>query len=301
VPVLAAVGGMAGPALIYVGVAVAGDVPELLPGWAIPCATDIAFSYLVARFVLGPKHQGIPFLLLLAIADDAFGLVILAAFYPAGTVRPVEFVLLLVIAMGIAQWLRRGRTRNFWPYIAGAGVVSWVAFYRGGLHPALALVPIVPFLPHAERDPGLCVEAPHAHDPLNEFEQWWKLPVHVILFFFGLVNAGVPLSGVGPGTWIVLVAIVVGKPVGIVASTALCVAAGLHKPAGVSWRDMTVLGMVAGIGFTVALFFATAAFPRGELLDQTKMGALLSFGASLVAIVAAFLLDVGRMQRRRGD
>ncbi|MBI4886885.1 MAG: Na+/H+ antiporter NhaA [Acidobacteria bacterium] len=297
VPMLAAVGGMAGPALIYVAIALAGGMPELLRGWAIPCATDIAFSYLVARVVLGPKHPGIPFLLLLAIADDALGLVILAAFYPTGAVRPVEFVLLLAVAIGIAAWLRRGRTRNFWPYVAGAGLVSWVAFFRGGLHPALALVPIVPFLPHAKRDPGLFVEAPHAHDPLNAFEHWWKLPVQVILFFFGLVNAGVPVSGVGPGTWTVLVAIVAGKPIGIVLSTALCVAAGLHKPAGVTWRDMTVLGIIAGIGFTVALFFATAAFPPGELLDQTKMGALLSFGASLLAMAAARVLRVERSGR----
>ncbi|HEY5617936.1 MAG TPA: Na+/H+ antiporter NhaA [Vicinamibacterales bacterium] len=298
VPMLAAIGGMAGPAAIYVALALLADVPELLRGWAIPSATDIAFSYLVARFTLGPTHPGIPFLLLLAIADDALGLMILAAFYPTGSVRPVEFVVLLAAAMLIARWLRWGRTRNFWPYVAGAGIVSWVAFYRGGLHPALALVPIVPFLPHAKRDPGLFVESPHAHDPLNEFEHWWRLPVHLILFFFGLVNAGVPISGTGTGTWIVLAAIMLGKPIGIVLSTAICVAAGLHKPAGVTWRDMTVVGIIAGIGFTVALFFATAAFPPGELLDETKMGALLSFSASAFAIAAAFLLRVGRFHPR---
>ena len=298
VPMLAAVGGMAGPAAIYVALALLGGLPELLRGWAIPCATDIAFSYLVARFVLRKSHPAIPFLLLLAIADDALGLVILAAFYPTGSIRPVEFIVLLGVALAIAQWLRRGRTRNFWPYVAGAGIVSWVAFYRGGLHPALALVPIIPFVPHARRDPGLLVESPHAHDPLNAFEHWWKLPVHVILFFFGLVNAGVPVSATGSGTWIVLTAILLGKPIGIVLSTALCVSGGLHKPVGVTWRDIVVVGIIAGIGFTVALFFATAAFPPGELLDETKMGALLSFTASVLAIAAAFLLRVGRFRAR---
>jgi NhaA family Na+:H+ antiporter len=83
-----------------------------------------------------------------------------------------------------------------------------------------------------------------------------------------------------------------------VLSTALCVARGLHKPAGVTWREIVVVGMIAGIGFTVALFFATAAFPPGELLDQTKMGALLSFSASAFAIGAAFLLRVGRFRPR---
>jgi NhaA family Na+:H+ antiporter len=119
--------------------------------------------------------------------------------------------------------------------------------------------------------------------------------VHVILFFFGLVNAGVTVTSVGPGTWIVLAAILVGKPIGIVLSTALCVRAGLQKPAGVTWGDLTIVGIIAGIGFTVALFFATAAFPPGALLDQVKMGALLSFAASVLAFLAA---PVARVRRR---
>jgi NhaA family Na+:H+ antiporter len=292
VPLIAAVGGMAGPAFIYLGLVFALDQPELSRGWAIPCATDIAFSYLVARIIFGPKHPGIPFLLLLAIADDALGLLILAVFYPTGTLRPVEFVVILTVALTIAWALRRRRALSFWPYIAGAGIVSWFAFYRGGLHPALALVPIMPFLPHAARDPGLFVVVSAEPDTLNEFEHWWKVPVHVILFFFGLVNAGVPFSGVGIGTWIVLAAILFGKPLGIIAATALSVAAGLHRPDGVTWEDLTVLGVIAGIGFTVALFFATAAFPDGVLLDQTKMGALLSFSAAIFAGTLALLLRV---------
>lgn len=298
VPLFAAVGGMAVPAAIYVALAIAAETPELVRGWAIPSATDIAFSYLIARYVLGHQHPGIPFLLLLAIADDALGLIVLAAFYPTGPLRPVEFVVLLGVALAFGAWLRRTRTMSFWPYIAGAGFISWVAFYRGGLHPALALVPIIPFLPHARRDPGLFVDSPRLTDPLNRFEHWWRMPVHVILFFFGLANAGVAVSSVGPGTWVVLTAILVGKPVGIVLFTASCVAAGLHKPDGVSWRDIMVLGIIAGIGFTVALFFATAAFPPGQLLDEAKMGALLSFSASAIAVAAAFVLRVGRFARQ---
>lgn len=293
VPLIAAVGGMVGPAAIYAALVLAFDRPELMRGWAIPCATDIAFSYLVARVIFGARHPGIPFLLLLAIADDALGLLILAVFYPTGQLRLVEFAFVLSAALTLAWWLRSRRTLNFWPYVVGAGVVSWLAFYRGGLHPALALVPIMPFVPHAARDKGLFVES-RPHDTLNAFEHWWKIPVHVILFFFGLVNAGVEFGSVGAGTWIVLTAILLGKPIGIVLCTALSVRAGLHRPAGVSWRDLTVLGLVAAVGFTVALFFATAAFPDGELLDQTKMGALLSFSAAIVAVTAAFLLRVGR-------
>jgi NhaA family Na+:H+ antiporter len=297
VPVVAAVGGMAGPAAIYLALVAAFALPELTRGWAIPVATDIAFSYLVARVVLGPTHPGIPFLLLLAIADDALGLLILAVFYPTGELRPGEFVLCGAVAVATAWGLRRRRTRSFWPYILIAGSVSWIAFYRGGLHPALALVPIVPFMPHAARDAGLFVDDPSAHDTLSEFEHWWKVPVQIILLFFGLVNAGVQVSDVGPGTWVVLAAILLGKPIGIMLTTAISVATGLHLPAGVTWRDVLVVGIIAGIGFTVALFFATAAFPPGTLLDQTKMGALLSFSAALVALVAAKALRVTRVYR----
>src|SRR5688572_21311122 len=184
-PLLAAVGGMAGPALIFVGLAMALARHELLRGWAIPCATDIAFSYLAARLIFGAKHPAIPFLLLLAIADDALGLAILAVFYPTGALRLLEFAVLLGMAIAIAGVLRRRAHRSFWPYMLGAGVVSWFAFFRGGLHPALALVPIIPFLPHAERDQGFFAST-HGHDPLSHFEHWWKIPVQIILFLFGL-------------------------------------------------------------------------------------------------------------------
>lgn len=291
-PLIAAVGGMVGPAAIYLVLVFALSTPELRRGWAIPCATDIAFSYLVARIVFGPKHPAIPFLLLLAIADDALGLLILAVFYPTGALRLGEFGLILAVALAVGWWLRRRGTLSFWPYVAGAGIISWTAFYRGGLHPALALVPIVPFLPHTSPDRGLFIDGHPPHDTLTRFEHWWQTPVQGILFLFGVVNAGVQLSGVGIGTWIVLTAILLGKPIGIVSATALSVAAGLHIPNGVTWRDLIVTGVIAGIGFTVALFFATAAFASGPLLDQTKMGALLSMCAGAVALVMARALRV---------
>ena len=137
---------------------------------------------------------------------------------------------------------------SFWPYLIGAGTISWVAFFRGGLHPALALVPIMPFLPHAARDPGLFAKpSDPAHDTLSEFEHWWTVPVAVILFFFGLANAGVAFTSIGIGTWVVLVAILVGKPVGILAATALAVRSGLRRPVGVTWRDLVVIGLVAAM------------------------------------------------------
>ena len=298
VPLLAAVGGIVIPALIYVGLGAQVGDSEFLRGWAIPCATDIAFSYLVARFIFGPRAPAIPFLLLLAITDDAIGLLILAVFYPAGEIRFLEFAVLLVVALGMAWMLRRRDTLTFWPYVLGAGSVAWLAFLRGGLHPALALVPIVPFIPHGARaEPGLGLEHHRRHiDPLSRFEEWWRVPVQVVLFFFGLINAGVPIGNMGSGTAIVLVALVLGKPLGILLFTAGAVGIGLHRPAGVSWSDLAVVGAAAGIGFTVSLFFATAAFEPGQWLDQTKMGALLSFGAATVALALARLLRVGRFR-----
>jgi NhaA family Na+:H+ antiporter len=112
----------------------------------------------------------------------------------------------------------------------------------------------------------------------------WKTPVQFILLLFGLVNAGVPLASVGHGTWMVLSSLVLGKPIGIVLFTFLAVTAGLRAPGGLSYRHTLVVGVAAGIGFTVALFFATAAFPDGRALDEAKMGALLSFVAAPLAI-----------------
>jgi NhaA family Na+:H+ antiporter len=121
--------------------------------------------------------------------------------------------------------------------------------------------------------------------------------VQVILFFFGLVNAGVPLASVGTGTWVVLVALLIGKPLGILAATAVASLAGLRRPPGITWPDLVVIGIAAAIGFTVSLFFATAAFPNGPFLSETKIGALLSFSAAGLAIAAARLLRVGRFSR----
>ncbi|MBI3492694.1 MAG: Na+/H+ antiporter NhaA [Acidobacteria bacterium] len=297
-PILAALGGMIVPAAIYLVIVRTAGEPGLARGWAIPSATDIAFSYLTARFVLGPRHPAIPFLLLLAIADDAFGLLILAGFYPIGELHPREFVVLLLSAAAIAYWLRRRGVLSFWPYVIVAGSLSWLAFWRGGFHPALALVPIVPFLPHAARDPGLFVDAPAtAHDTLSELERWWKTPVEWVLFAFGLVNAGVPFESVGVGTWAVLAAILVGKPIGIVGLTLLANATGLGLSRDLGWRDVFVAGCAAAIGFTVALFFATAAFPAGPFLAQTKTGALLSVAGALMATIAAAGLRVGRFAK----
>ena len=299
VPILAAVGGMAMPATLYVVQAHAIGRTDLVPGWAIPCATDIAFSYLVARFIFPAGHPAIPFLLLLAIADDALGLIILALFYPSGPLSFSRFVVFMGLALLAALVLRRRRVRNFWAYSMIAGGLSWLGLYLGGFHPALALVPILPFMPHEHRDLGIFDPREHGlPDTMNRFERWWKAPVQIILFFFGLVNAGVPVSGIGEGTWVVLSSLVLGKPIGILVFTYAGVTLGLRAPGGLQYRDTFVLGVVAGIGFTVALFFATASFEPGLALDEAKMGALLSFVAAPLAIVIGRSLGLRRRLSR---
>lgn len=293
VPVFAAVGGMVAPAGLYLAAAFTFD-PEVVRGWAIPCATDIAFSYLVARAIFRKGHPAIPFLLLLAIADDAMGLIILAIFYPSGPLAFGQLGMWMAAALALAWLLRKRGVRNFWFYLAGPGVLSWIGLYLGGLHPALALVPVVPFMPHAKSDLGLFdAREDRRHDALNAFEHWWKTPVQVVLLLFGLVNAGVPLSSVGEVTWMVLGSLVIGKPVGIVGLALLAGTLGFPRARELDLRTMAVVGVTAGIGFTVALFFTTAAFPiTSPHLDEAKMGALLSFLGAPLAIGLAKTLRV---------
>jgi NhaA family Na+:H+ antiporter len=290
-PVLAAIGGMAAPAGLYVVGVLWLDRPELVRGWAIPCATDIAFSYLVSRMVFPRAHPAIPFLLLLAIADDAMGLVVLAVFYPSGAISLAALAGWLLPALVAAWLLRRYGFRSFWTYLAIPGVMSWLGLHFGGLHPALALVPIVPFMPHQKSDLKIFAVTPVASfHTLPEFEQWWRMPVQVILLAFGLVNAGVPLSSAGPLSWVIAGSLLIGKPLGIIGFTLLSRVFGFRRAPDLNLSALFVVGIAAGIGFTVALFFTTAAFPPGLAQDQAKMGALVSFFAGPLAIAASWLL-----------
>lgn len=292
-PLLAAVGGMAGPALLYIAFVMSDSDPSLVHGWAIPCATDIAFSYLAVLAVFSRTHPALPFLLLLAIADDAMGLIILAVFYPSGAVSFGSLVAFLLPGMAFAELMRRRKIESYWPYVIVGGGLAWTGMYLGGLHPALALVPIVPLMPHSKRDLGIFDDRePNRPDTLSQFEHAFKVPVQIILFFFGFANAGVPFTAVGHVTWAVLAALVIGKPVGILLATRLGQTLGFERAPGLDYRSITVLGIAAGIGFTVALFFATAAFQPGATQNAAKMGALLSFVGLPLTILAAKLLRV---------
>ncbi len=203
--------------------------------------------------------------------------------------------LIVAAAIVVAFGLRRARIRSFWPYLLTAGVSSWIGFFWSGFHPALALVPIMPFLPHAARDPGFFVDAPPtAKDALSQFEIWWRHPVQVALFFFGLVNAGVPVHALEAGTWGLPIAVIVGKPIGALLGAGVALAVGLHLPHRVGWKELIVTGFIAAIGFTIGLFFCTALLPPGQVRSETSMGVLLSLAGAPLALVAARLLRVGR-------
>jgi NhaA family Na+:H+ antiporter len=293
-PLVAALGGMVAPAAIYASLALTLGPTDLTRGWAIPCATDIAFSAMVARLIFPVGHPAIPFLLLLAIADDALGLLILAVFYPSRTVSLMWLLLLMAAAILLAVILRRRRIQSFWLYVIGPGSLSWAALHYGGLHPALALVPIVPLMPHSRRDLGLfSPDEERQPDTLSRFEHWWSVPVQFVLLLFGFANAGVPFERIGSGTYYVLAGLLLGKPLGIVLFSAASRLAGAQLPEKLRFADLLIVGIVASIGFTVSLFFATAAFPGGVALAETKMGALLSFVAAPIAFGAARLRRAG--------
>jgi Na+:H+ antiporter, NhaA family len=292
-PLAAAVGGMVAPAVIYVALASTYGPADLVRGWAIPCATDIAFSAMIGRIIFPAGHPAVPFLLLLAIADDALGLVILAIFYPSGTLSFMALGAFMAAAVLLAAWLRRRGTAGFWAYVIGPGTLSWAALYLGGFHPALALVPIIPMMPHSPRDLGVFdPREEYRTDTLNRFEHWWATPVQFVLLLFGFANAGVPFEQIGAGTYYVLAALLFGKPIGILLFSTLARVAGGSLPPGLRSADLLLVGVVASIGFTVSLFFATAAFAEGPALAQTKMGALLSFVAAPLAI------GLSRIKRR---
>jgi len=306
-PLFATVGGVLGPALVFFGFlsfqvgsgayGEGADWENLSRGWGIPTATDIALAWMVARAVFGPGHPAIDFLLLLAIADDAIGLGIIAVFYGDAS-NPAEpaWMGLVLAGMLVAYLMRRAKVQYWQAYIFIAGPLSWYGFIQAHLHPALALVPIVPFLPGPSRDTGMFVDTEvgirdhEGHSPLHSFEHDLKLFVDLGLFFFAFANSGVQFAGIGPMTFAILISLVVGKTVGVSVMSWLAIKFGFPLPTGMSIRDLVMAGFIAALGLTVALFVAGAAFPSSpELLGQAKMGALFS------GVVGIFAVILGRV------
>ena len=294
-PAVAAVGGLAGSAFVYLAYVALHYETVLAPGWPVAGAIDLTFAYFIVKAIFR-RHAAIPFLLLIAIAADAIGMFAIAGRQAFVDVRPGGAAL-MASAIALAFVFRQMRVRTFWPYLVICGPLSWWALYLDGFHPALALVPIVPFLPHVPRSLDAFMVTPdRRHDSVRHFEHLSQ-PVQVVLFLFGLVNAGVLLSGYGTGTWALLAAAVIGKPIGILAGIGLGVALGLHLPLRLHWRDLVVVALATSGGFTFGLFFATAVFPVGPILAELKIGAIATAMGVPLAFAGARLLHVGRFGR----
>jgi NhaA family Na+:H+ antiporter len=292
-PVVAAIGGALGAVAAFELYVHNTDELLLAAGWPIVCGVDAAFAYFLVKTLLRQRGATV-FLLLLAIASNAIGLIVIGLRQPVIETRGVGVWLLIAAAIASLA-LARMKPRSFWPHLLIAGSLSWFGFAWSGLHPALALLPIVPFFPHAARDLNLASDAPHSpHDSTRHFEHVFREPVQLVLFLFALVNAGVLVRGYGTGTWAILTGALVGRPLGMLASVGLAVAAGLHLPADVSWRALIVVACAASVGFAFALFYATATFAVGPVLAELKTGALLTIAGAVIALVIARLLRVGR-------
>ncbi len=319
-PLLATVGGVVGPVLVFfvglwlffeggVYTAPVDDWSNLQRGWGVPTATDIALAWLVARTVFGRGHPAINFLLLLAVAADAGGLVIIAVFYgdPELPMRPA-YLVMIAAGMGAAFALRRMDVKSWLPYVGIGGPLAWSGLMLAHLHPALALVFIVPFMPGPRRDVGmytaedevdrmgeaLAADLSMEHSALHRFEHQMKAFVDFGLFFFAFANAGVPVAKIGPLTWLILGSLVIGKTVGVTGLGLLGRRLGFPLPDRMGVPELLMAGFVASLGLTVALFVAGAAFTDRVLLGQAKMGALFSGFVGLVAIAIGRALGMVR-------
>ena len=334
-PLAAALGGVAVPAVIYLGLA--GD-PALRAGWAVPTATDIAFAVGVLALLGKSVPIGVRmFLLTFAIVDDIAAILIIALVYsggvdPSGLMMAGAGLLLLigfqVIGIGAA-----------YAYVL-PGAVLWFGFLEAGLHPTLAgvvlglMTPVramrmlegpIDLAKRALSELGERMRAPASQsDELLESVKTLRtaqremLPPVVrvqaalhpwvaygVMPLFALANAGVSLTGASDDvvarnvTMAVALALVVGKPVGILAASWLAVRLrACHLPPDLSWTGVLVAGCLGGIGFTMSIFIATLAFPEPELLAAAKQGVLL---ASLVAGILGFVIGRAWIRRLRAS
>ncbi len=289
-PLIATMGGVLGPVFVYLLLNSLIGSPEYTNGWGIPTATDIAIAWLAAKLVFGDGHPAINYLLLLAIVDDALGLIIIAIFYPTSTVMPI-YLLFCLAGMVVAFLLRRFGVKSYWWYILLGGIPCWYGLHSANVHAALALVFIIPFLPVAPED-VTDIDDTDDERALEKFNRQWKPVVDFGMFFFGLCNAGVVFSAIGIPTVLVSVALIVGKCFGVFFFGYIALKIGFALPKGMRKRDLVVAGLVAGVGLTVALFICNSAFSDPVLQGSAKMGALFSIASIPIAMVVARLLGV---------
>lgn len=309
-PILGTLGGVVGPVGVFFILAMilmpgaetestlTGSMVPLTKGWGIPTATDIALAWLAARVVFGNKHPAVSYLLLLAIADDAIGLVIIAIFYPS-PIHPVEpiFLLLVLAGMLIAFGLRKANFHSMWLYLLFGGGLTWTGLILAHLHPALALVFVIPFMPTDPRGNAgeLFEDEPHGHSTLITYEHTFKYFVDFGLLGFGLANAGVELAGINSLTWIIFFSLFIGKAFGISLFGFIATRLKAPLPDGMKFSTLLVAGVVAGLGLTVALFVAGEAYKGTNYEGPAKMGAIFSAGIFAIAFIMGKLFKIEKI------
>jgi NhaA family Na+:H+ antiporter len=301
VPAVAAVGGMAAPALVYVAINAARP-DGALDGWAIPVATDIAF----AVAVLSAFGRGLPaalraFLLTLAVADDLLGIVVIALFYSAGIEAAWlggAFAAVAVYAVVVRLRAPPG------PVLFALGLAAWYCMHQSGVHATIAGVLLgfaTPALLTARR--RRAERAPRA----ERYEHLWR-PVSAGLAVpvFALFAAGVELSpgalgeaALDPAAQGVVAGLIAGKPVGIFLTTwALVTLSRARLDAAIRWGDLFAVAAVGGIGFTVSLLIGELAFPPDSAHEAAIKAAVL-FGSLGAAVLGAVLLQWRARWHRR--
>lgn len=299
VPVLAAVGGMILPAVLFTAVVLASGDAEALHGWAIPTATDIAFALAVlAIFGRGLPRALRTFLLTLAVVDDLLAIIVIAIFYTAG----ISWLALMgaLAAIAVFGFVVRSNRPHWWILIPLA-LAAWGFMHASGIHATIAGVLLgftVPARPvHGEREPRT-----HRYDDaIRPFSSGVALPV------FAFFSAGVSLvDGEGPasvlGQPVVLaigIGLVLGKLLGVLGMTAIVTKlTPLRLPDAIGLRDLLPVGFLTGIGFTVSLLIAELSFPDTAHTDAAKIAVLLA--TVTAAILAAIMLrwDAHRARRR---
>lgn len=292
-PILAAVGGVLVPVLVYLLLAGGGEPAR---GWGIPMATDAAFAIGVLA-VLGDR---VPvgaklFLVTLAVVDDVAAICVIAIAYTSDLALP--WLALSGIGLIVVALLARARVLRAWVYVVPVLVV-WVGMLESGVHATLAgvlLALLVPAASIAGRD--VMEEIEHRLHPFNSF---------LVLPLFALANAGVAIGAEAfehPGAERVALAVaaglVVGKFLGVAGASLVALRLGIGRlPEGVDRRSLIGLAALAGIGFTVSLFIAPLAFTDGGLVDAAKIGVLA--GSLVAAIAGVALLAPGGRHPSRG-
>ena len=283
-PIIGAIGGMLVPALIYIYFNF--ENPNTLNGWAIPSATDIAFSIGILS-LLGSR---VPislkvFLTALAIIDDLGAIVIIAFFYSGDL--SIKYLLLMLITFILLLVLNRFSIKKFTPYLI-LGIFLWFFTYKSGVHATIAGVLLASVIPHRkkEHDFSLLIKVEHSISPYVAY---------MIMPLFAFANAGVSLDGLSLSSLMmpvplgIVLGLFVGKQLGVFVFSYASIKFGLATlPNKSNWVSFYAVGVLTGIGFTMSLFVGNLAFVNNiQYMDGVKIGVLTG---SLLSTVVGFVL-----------